>query len=102
MLDLEEKVLHHSASEVHALVTQQAANNKVAVPAVHFIEAATGYDVLVWKIKQSGRLNLIEVRRCPAVGHRPKSGYAHRALLLHPLYVVRLTKASGEVENGRS
>src|SRR5580658_4750370 len=53
VFDLEEKILDHVSSELGSVVVDQAEDDEVAVPAVHFVEAASWYDVGIGKIKQT-------------------------------------------------
>ena len=61
MLDLKKEIVHHAPGQLYAPFTQQATNNKVAIPAIHFIEAAAWNYVLVLQIKQPVRLNLAAI-----------------------------------------
>src|SRR5215472_19273167 len=49
VLNLEEEIVHHSARQIQSSVPQQAANNEIAIPSVHFIEASAWNYVLVFE-----------------------------------------------------
>jgi hypothetical protein len=55
LLDLEEEVVDDVFRKLFLVVGLQAENNKETVPAVHFVEAATGDDIGMRKVKQAGR-----------------------------------------------
>src|ERR1700730_17934469 len=50
MFDLEEKIFNHAARKVDVAVANQAANNKVTVPAIHFVEAAAGNYIFIFEV----------------------------------------------------
>ena len=53
VFDLEEEVLDHVLGEVCAVVFDEAEDDEVAVPAVHFVEAASRHDIGIGKIEQA-------------------------------------------------
>ena len=86
VLDLEEKVIDHSASQFHAPRIQQSPNDEVAVPAVHFVEAPARHNIFVRKIEQTVRLNLCRINFAQTMnldGQVLDSHVAVRGQLLH-------------------
>ncbi len=61
MFDFKKEILDHAAREIDAAVADQAANDEVTVPAVHFIEAAAGNHVAIFEIEKSGRIERVGV-----------------------------------------
>src|SRR5882762_6773642 len=61
VFDLEEEVFHHATGEVGPAVAQQTQDNEVAVPAVHFVEASAGHDILVLEIEQTMGMDCVGV-----------------------------------------
>ena len=63
VLDFEEEIFNDALREWHASVLHQTQEDEVAVPAVHFIEAATGNDVAIGQVKQTllGDLGYLDV-----------------------------------------
>src|SRR4029077_6710491 len=59
MFDFKEKVFHHAPSQVDFAGPQQAANDEIAVPAVHLVESSAGNDIGILEEKQAGSSNLI-------------------------------------------
>src|SRR5439155_24597313 len=59
--DFEEEILHHAARHPDSTGLQQATNDEVAVPAVHLVEHAAGYDVRMRKIKQGMGIEALDV-----------------------------------------
>jgi hypothetical protein len=53
VFDLEEKVFDHALGKLRSLVFDQAEDDEVAVPAVHFVKAASGHHVAIGKIEQA-------------------------------------------------
>ena len=64
VLDFKEKIVHHASRQFEAPVSQQAENNKVTVPAIHFVKAPSRNNVLILEIEQACGLNRTHVR-CP-------------------------------------
>ena len=65
VVDLKEEILHHASCEIESAVFKKAANNEVAVPTVHFIEASAWDDVRIGQVEQAlhrktRRINLAE------------------------------------------
>jgi len=54
VIDLVEEVFDGAAGEVDTMVEKLAEQDKVAVPAIHLVEAAAGNDVGVGEIKKAG------------------------------------------------
>jgi hypothetical protein len=71
VLDLEEEVIDHAARQLDVSRAQQAANDEVAVPAVHLVEAPARNYILVRQVKQAMGLNLCRIDLAQALNlHR--------------------------------
>src|ERR1700761_791395 len=53
ILNLVEKILDHSLRDSGVPSRDQAANDEVAVPAIHFVETATGHDIRIYEMEQA-------------------------------------------------
>src|SRR6266404_7485754 len=61
VFDLEEKVLDHATGEVGPAVAQQTEDDEVAVPAIHFVEASAGHNVLILQIEQTVGMDCVGI-----------------------------------------
>ena len=61
MFDLKEKIFDHAARQIDAPVAHQAANNKVTVPAVHFIETAARNYIFIFEVQEARRIQTVGV-----------------------------------------
>src|SRR5215472_18869264 len=48
-----EKILNHAFRQFRAMIAKQAADDEIAVPAVHFVELPARHDVWMLQIKKS-------------------------------------------------
>ena len=62
MFDLVQEVVRHVPRELQLAVAQETKLDEVAVPAVHFVEPASGHDVRVWHVQEPVVANLIGAR----------------------------------------
>ena len=53
VFDLEEEVFDHALGKFCAVVFYQSEDDEVAVPAIHLVEAASGYDVAIGEVEQA-------------------------------------------------
>ena len=53
VFDLVEEVLDHALRQVNPAIAQQATNNKVTIPTIHFVEHAARHHVAMLQIQQS-------------------------------------------------
>src|ERR1700686_23493 len=61
VFDLEEKIVDHSAREVQPSIAQKTADNEIAIPSVHFIEAAAGNNVFILEVEEAGWLKGLDI-----------------------------------------
>src|SRR6202049_2993751 len=61
ILNFKKEVLDHTARQVDSSVADQAQNNEVAIPTVHFIESAARHDILVRQVEQPMGLDTLRV-----------------------------------------
>jgi hypothetical protein len=52
VLNFEEEVLHHISCQIEMPVLQQTQQDEIAVPAIHFVEAATRHHISIRQIQQ--------------------------------------------------
>src|SRR5581483_1183795 len=57
VVDFVEEVLHHAAGEIELTGAQQAADDEVAVPAVHLVEGTAGHNGRIRQVEQAGLLD---------------------------------------------
>ena len=101
VLDLEEEVIDHAARQFDASGAQQAANDEVAVPAVHFVEASAGHNVFVREIKQAVRLDLRGVDLAQAMNLDRQMFDAHVAVGRQFVNGCRLGDLRRQIQHGR-
>src|SRR5215469_9185778 len=100
MLNFKKEIFHHAACEIDSPVAQKAEDDEIAVPAIHFIETSARDDVLVLKVKKTGRLDPFHVRRPHLMDDMGEAGDGDLALALHLLEGLRSRKVSGQVDYG--
>src|SRR5450755_4955785 len=85
MFDFEKEILNHAPCQIDSPITQQAQNDEVAVPTIHFVESAAWDYVLVLEVKQAGSdLPRVDLTRCSDDrGKRPHLKFASPLKILH-------------------
>ncbi len=60
VFDLEEEVLDHAPGErlIRFVLSDEAEDDEITVPAVHFVESASGHDVAIGKVEEAFYGNL--------------------------------------------
>ena len=99
VFDLKEKILHHSARQIDSPVAHQAANDEVAVPAVHFVEAAAGNDVAIFQEEQSGRIEAVGVHFARVMDYRREMFDFEFAIFLQRFDGGGLGKIGGKIHH---
>src|ERR1700722_13506346 len=101
MLDLEEKIVDHAARQVDTARAQQAANDEVAVPAVHLVEAAARHNIFIRKIKQTVGLDLAGVDLAQAMNRSRQMLNAYVAVDCQLVDCCRLGNLCRQIKHGR-
>ena len=100
VLDLVEEVLDHAARQVAFVVLQQAANDEVAVPAIHLVEAAAGNDVAVGHIEQAAHRELFGHDIAQLLDGLGQMRDLDIAFLLQLLHRGRGGHSEGQIQHG--
>ena len=50
VFDLEEKIFNHATRQICSPVANEAANNKITIPAIHFVEAAARNYIFIFEV----------------------------------------------------
>src|SRR6202008_4368715 len=93
-----EKILDHAAGKLQPVVAHQAANDEVAVPAVHFIESASGHNVPIFQVEQPGS-EIVGIDFAQVLDQLGQVLDAYVALFLELLDRAGNWKVSREIEN---
>ncbi len=102
VFDFEEEVFGHAAGEFEAVVREQAEDDEVAVPAVHFVEAAAGDDVFVGEVEEAGALEVALRAEVAELVDGFRQGLDfNAAVCVELLDGGRDGHAGGQVEDGR-
>ena len=79
MLDLKKEIVDHPTRQLQATRAQQAANNEVTVPTIHFVETSAGDDIFVRQVQQPVRLNLAGIDLAQAMDLKRQMFHANVA-----------------------
>src|SRR5262245_27304558 len=101
MLNLKEKVFDHPLCEIEAIVLEKTKNDEVAVPPVHFIEAAAGNDVTIFQIEQPGWIERRGIDFAQTVQNLRQMLHMKIATLLQLLHGGRYFKVGRNIQHGR-
>ena len=83
------------------MIFHQAANDEVAVPAIHLVKSSAGDDVFFRQVQQALRLNLAGIDLAKMMNCLRKPFDLNLALLLKLLHVIGHTDIRGQVQHGR-
>ncbi len=104
VFDFEEEVLDHTLGKFGArliFLFDEAEDDEVAVPAVHFVEAAAGHDVAIGKIEQAFSWDFGDTHVADAGDGMRQMPHLDVALLVSGGNGRRGFHACGEVKHGR-
>ena len=99
MADLEEEVLHHAARQVDAARLHEAADDEVAVPPVHLVEHPAWNNIWMRKIKQSVRIEPLNVDLSQPTDHAGQVRNLRVALTSDRLELGGGREIRGEVDD---
>src|SRR3974390_3219546 len=100
MLDLEKEVFHHSACQFDAPGTHKSADDEIAVPTVHFVETPARYDIGMFQVEKSMRVEGVRVNFARLVEHFWKRLYLHVTLRFKTAHFFRHPKLGGWIQRG--
>ncbi len=100
VIELEEEVFDHALGEGDALIAEQAQNDEIAVPTIHFVELAAGNDVRVFEVEQAFILNAGEIHLLGQGDELWEMADVEAVALLQVADGRGLGKFGGEIEDG--
>jgi hypothetical protein len=69
VVDLVEEVFDGATRKIDSIVGEFAQDDEIAVPPIHFVEAAAWDNVVMWQIQQSRRCDLLRGKLALMTNH---------------------------------